>query len=179
MHLHFFLRFRLMASFASSLSPIPSFPQYTGPYKVGTVDVELPVSGLDSPSPAPDGASEIHTVLFRIFYPAVPEPRSKRVPWLPAPQRLHIAAYAQFMGAGTTLASIVSCVSSCLGYSDALLTGHIASSLDTFTGLRFQLTKMPLSYSPLLTGLAQDGQPSSFLTALAVTAMPTATWPAH
>lgn len=99
-----------MASFASSLSPIPSFPEYTGPFKVGTVDVEIPVSELVSPSPAPDGATDIPTVLFRIFYPAVPESRGKRVSWLPAPQRLHIAAYAQFLGAGSTLASILSYV---------------------------------------------------------------------
>jgi platelet-activating factor acetylhydrolase len=113
-----------MAPFASSLNPVPVFPQYTGPYKVGTIDVELPVSGLESPSPAPDGTSEIHTVLFRIFYPAVPEPRAKRVSWLPAPQRLHIAAYTQFVGAGTTLASLLSYVSPGLAWPfvDGLLT---------------------------------------------------------
>lgn len=97
-----------MSSFISGLSPVPSFPEYTGPYKVGTVDVEIPVSKLEPPSPTPDGAGEIPTVLFRIFYPAVPESRGKRISWLPNPQRLHIAAYAQFLGAGNTLASILS-----------------------------------------------------------------------
>ncbi len=97
-----------MASFAAGLSPVPSFPEYTGPYKVGTVDVEIPVSELVSPSPAPAGASDIPTVLFRIFYPATPESRGKRVPWLPAPQRPHIAAYVQFLGAGSGLASVLS-----------------------------------------------------------------------
>ncbi|KAK4127756.1 PAF acetylhydrolase [Parathielavia appendiculata] len=97
-----------MAAFVSSLSPIPSFPDYTGPFKVGTVDVEIPVSELVSPSPAPEGAADIQTVLFRVFYPAVPESQGKRVSWLPAPQRLHIAAYTQFLGAGSTLASILS-----------------------------------------------------------------------
>ncbi|KAK4103990.1 PAF acetylhydrolase [Parathielavia hyrcaniae] len=97
-----------MAAFVSSLSPIPSFPDYTGPYKVGTVDVEIAVSELVSPSLAPEGAAGIQTVLFRIFYPAVPESQGKRVTWLPAPQRLHIASYTQFLGAGSTLASILS-----------------------------------------------------------------------
>ncbi|KAK3898749.1 platelet-activating factor acetylhydrolase, isoform II-domain-containing protein [Staphylotrichum tortipilum] len=97
-----------MASFASSLSPVPAFPDYTGPFKVGTIDVEIAVSDLVSPSPAPDGAADIHTVLFRIFYPAVPQSQRQRVPWLPTPQRLHVAAYAQFLGAGSTLASVLS-----------------------------------------------------------------------
>ncbi|KXX76545.1 putative phospholipase A2 [Madurella mycetomatis] len=97
-----------MASFLSALNPVPSFPDYTGPYKVGTVDVEIPVSELVPPSPTPDGAEDLHTVQFRVFFPGVPEPRGKRVTWVPAPQRLHVAAYAQFLGIGSTLASILS-----------------------------------------------------------------------
>ncbi|KAK0626393.1 phospholipase A2 [Immersiella caudata] len=95
-------------SFFSRLNPIPAFPTYTGPHKVGTVDVEIPVSELESPSPAPEGTSGIHTVQFRIFYPAVPESSGKPIPWLPSPQRLHVAAYAQFLGAGSVLASALS-----------------------------------------------------------------------
>ena len=51
-----------MTSFLSYLNPIPSFPAYTGPYNVGTVDVELPVSELHSPAPSPDPL--ISTVSF-------------------------------------------------------------------------------------------------------------------
>ncbi|KAK3359864.1 platelet-activating factor acetylhydrolase, isoform II-domain-containing protein [Lasiosphaeria hispida] len=97
-----------MASFLSRLSPVPAFPEYTGPHKVGTVDVEIPVSGLNAPSPTPEGASDIHTVQFRVFYPAVPESHGKRITWLPAPQRQHISAYSQFLGAGNILASVLS-----------------------------------------------------------------------
>lgn len=96
------------ASLLSRLNPVPAFPDYTGPHKVGTADVEIPVSELSSPSPTPEGAAEIRTVQFRIFYPAVPESRGKRITWLPAPQRLHVGAYTQFLGAGAVLASILS-----------------------------------------------------------------------
>lgn len=96
-----------MASFATRLNPVPAFPEYTGPYKVGTVDVEVPVSELPS-NPKPEGRADIHTVSFRIFYPAVPESQEKRITWLPAPQRLHVAAYAQFLGIGSTTASLLS-----------------------------------------------------------------------
>ena len=98
------------SSFLSRINPIPTFPAYTGPHKVGTVDVEIPVSELASPSPVPEGASEIYTVQFRIFYPAVPECSGKPITWLPSPQRLHVAAYAQFLGAGSMLASALSYV---------------------------------------------------------------------
>ncbi|KAK4191704.1 platelet-activating factor acetylhydrolase, isoform II-domain-containing protein [Podospora australis] len=96
-----------MASITSRFNFIPSFPDYTGPYKVGTVDVEVPVSELPS-SPKPEGREHIHTVSFRIFYPSVPESKEKRITWLPAPQRLHVAAYAQFLGIGSATASFLS-----------------------------------------------------------------------
>src|SRR4051812_3737251 len=57
-------------SFFSRLVPVPRFPAYTGPHKVGTVDVEIPVDKLPSPYETPKEASNIHTIQFRIFYPA-------------------------------------------------------------------------------------------------------------
>ncbi|KAI2470823.1 phospholipase A2 [Annulohypoxylon bovei var. microspora] len=96
------------SSLLSRLNPIPSFEEYTGPYKVGTADVEIPVSELDSPAPAPDNAAEIETIQFRIFYPAHPDAQGKRITWLPAPQRDHLSAYIQFLGVGQLVAQAVS-----------------------------------------------------------------------
>ncbi|KAL1880204.1 hypothetical protein VTK73DRAFT_6032 [Phialemonium thermophilum] len=97
-----------MVSSLSRLSPVPAFPAYTGPYKVGSVDVEIPVSELDSPSQAPEAADGISTVQFRVFYPATPDSNGPPVTWLPAPQRLHISAYTQFIGINSMLASVLS-----------------------------------------------------------------------
>ncbi|SPJ83903.1 related to acetylhydrolase [Fusarium torulosum] len=95
-------------SYLSRLSPIPAFPDYTGPYKVGTVDVEIPVSELESPSAAPEGTDKIHTVQYRMFYPAVAESNEKRISWLPNPQRQHLVAYTKFLGLGPMLAEFLS-----------------------------------------------------------------------
>lgn len=93
------------------LNPTPQFPDYTGPYKVGTIDVEIPISELESPSTfVPDSASNLKTVLFRIWYPCVDEQGKKheKITWLPQPQREHISAYSRFLGAGRTAAKILS-----------------------------------------------------------------------
>ncbi|OTA67754.1 platelet-activating factor acetylhydrolase [Hypoxylon sp. EC38] len=96
------------SSLLSRLNPVPGFADYTGPYKVGTVDVEIPVSELESPAPAPPNAADIETIQFRIFYPAHPDAQGKRITWLPAPQREHLSAYVQFLGVGQLLANAVS-----------------------------------------------------------------------
>jgi platelet-activating factor acetylhydrolase len=96
-----------MASYLKSLSPVPSFPEYTGPHKVGTIDVEIPVSELDGPSPPPEDAAD--TVLFRVFYPCEVESKtSKHISWFPSPQRGHVSAYTRFLGAGSRLAEFIS-----------------------------------------------------------------------
>jgi hypothetical protein len=96
-----------MTSYFSRLSPVPGFPEYTGPHKVGTIDVELPVSDLDPPSPSPD--ESISTVQYRIFYPCEPDAKGKKtVNWLPAPQRGYVSAYTKFLGAGSMLADFIS-----------------------------------------------------------------------
>jgi platelet-activating factor acetylhydrolase len=95
-----------MTSCFSRLSPIPSFPEYTGPHKVGTIDVELPVSELECPSPAPDEG--ISTVQYRIFYPCDPNSKGKAINWIPSPQRGYISAYTKFLGAGSMLADFIS-----------------------------------------------------------------------
>lgn len=97
-----------LAAYLAKLNPVPAFPEYTGPYKVGTMDVEIPVGDLSSPSPAPANAAGIETVQYRIFYPAVPESAEKRISWLPAPQRNHVSAYTQFVGINQTLAGVLS-----------------------------------------------------------------------
>lgn len=96
-----------MTSYFSRLSPVPAFPAYTGPYTVGTIEVELPVTELDAPSPAPD--SSIATVQYRIFYPCDPVAKTKgTVHWIPSPQREVVSAYSRFLGAGSKLAEFIS-----------------------------------------------------------------------
>lgn len=97
-----------LAAYLARLNPVPAFPEYTGPYKVGTMDVEIPVCDLDSPSPAPANTAGIETVQYRVFYPAVADSVEKRISWLPAPQRNHVSAYTQFVGINQMLAGVLS-----------------------------------------------------------------------
>ncbi|KAL8400391.1 hypothetical protein RB594_000690 [Gaeumannomyces avenae] len=97
-----------LSAYLSRLNPVPGFPEYTGPHKVGTIDVEIPVSELPSPCPVSEAAAGIPTVLIRVYYPATPDARGKRITWLPAPQRQHLSGYGQFLGIGPTVSSLVS-----------------------------------------------------------------------
>lgn len=80
------------------LNPTPYFPAYTGKYKVGTVDVEIPVSELESPCTPPLFSSLIPTVSFRVFYPCEPESEQRYTRWIPSPQRGYVSAFARFVG---------------------------------------------------------------------------------
>lgn len=104
-------------SYLSRFSPVPAFPEYTGIYRVGTMDVEIPVSELAAPSPAPDNAADIPTVQFRIYYPAVEGSSEPYIPWLPTPQRHHVSAYTRFVGIGNTLSEVLSFIPRHLHYT--------------------------------------------------------------
>ncbi|KAI0427323.1 phospholipase A2 [Xylaria sp. FL1042] len=106
-----------MTSILSKLNPIPRFPEFTGPYKVGSVDVEIPVCELESPAPAPENAAEIETIQFRIFYPCDASATGKRISWLPAPQRDYLSAYIKFLGLNALLAEAASFIPRHLHYT--------------------------------------------------------------
>lgn len=98
------------------LNPTPSFPSYTGPYKVGSIDVEIPTSQLETPGPSDSPCTNLSTVAFRIFYPAREESTQKGVKWIPGPQREVISAYARFLGAGNAFSQIFSVIPQLLYY---------------------------------------------------------------
>ncbi|KAL6706433.1 hypothetical protein ACN47E_005539 [Coniothyrium glycines] len=87
------------------INPKPAFPAHTGPYKVGSVDVEIPTAQLESPSTDAPPA-DLPTVAFRVFYPCVQESNEKAVRWIPSPQRDYIASYAKFLGASSAFAGV-------------------------------------------------------------------------
>lgn len=97
-----------MSYYLNKINPVPILPEYSGPHKVGTIDVEIPVSDLKAPSAPPHNATDIHTVQFRVFYPAQPDTKGKQITWLPAPQRTHVSAYTKFLGIGPLMAEVVS-----------------------------------------------------------------------
>ncbi|KAL1636682.1 hypothetical protein SLS58_009669 [Diplodia intermedia] len=69
----------------STLNPVPGFPEYSGPYTVGSFDVEIPVSELESPNHR-DGSAPISYVRATdtaeaniVDYQNVPHKPSKEV----------------------------------------------------------------------------------------------------
>ena len=94
-------------AFLKSINPTPSFPAHTGPYKVGSVDIEIPASELDNPATSAPPA-DLPTVAFRVFYPCKQESDQKAVRWIPSPQREYIGAYAKFLGANSAFAGVFS-----------------------------------------------------------------------
>ncbi|KAK3669585.1 hypothetical protein LTR78_010523 [Recurvomyces mirabilis] len=77
-------------------------PAYTGPYKVGTIDIEAPVEkrNISEARFANGGkpAFELETVLFSLYYPANKDARSHRPHhhWISRPVGLHAEGYARF-----------------------------------------------------------------------------------
>ncbi|KAK3049682.1 hypothetical protein LTR09_009104 [Extremus antarcticus] len=99
----------MASALLSSLNPVNAFPKYHGSYSVGTVDVEVPISDLPSPSEVPEDAQP--TIAFRIFYPCVKPASSDQdrpVRWVPQPQRLTIAALMKFLGIKERTAGLMS-----------------------------------------------------------------------
>ncbi|MCJ1267123.1 hypothetical protein MMC22_007008 [Lobaria immixta] len=97
-----------MAPFFSHFNPTPSFPTYTGPYPVGTLDVEVPTAQLPSLSSSAPPDPTISTVSFRIFYPCErPAKTPKPVYWLSEPQPEQFKAYTRFLGASPRLAAFI------------------------------------------------------------------------
>lgn len=88
------------------INPTPAFPAHSGPYKVGSIDVEIPTSELDDPGT--NATSDLPTVAFRVFYPAKQESNERGVRWIPSPQREYISAYARFLGANSAFAGVFS-----------------------------------------------------------------------
>ena len=95
----------------SSLNPINAFPEYHGPYAVGTIDVEIPAADLPAPCETPEDAQP--TIAFRVFYPCV-RPSSKQsnrpVRWIAQPQRPTLAALMRFLGLQDRTASTLSLI---------------------------------------------------------------------
>lgn len=88
---------------------VPKFPEFSGPYKVGTIDVEIPLDELRSPSPSPlDDDSKVKTILYRIFYPCDPETKNEYADWLPQPQRAYLAGYCRLLNVKSNVASCLS-----------------------------------------------------------------------
>ncbi|KAL5424103.1 hypothetical protein PMIN04_003426 [Paraphaeosphaeria minitans] len=93
-------------TFLDKINPTPSFPSFTGPYKVGSVDVEIPTSQLENSGRSDSPSTNLSTVSFRVFYPARPESDQKGVRWIPSPQKEVVSSYAKFLGAGNAMAGL-------------------------------------------------------------------------
>ncbi|CAO2658065.1 Nn.00g073250.m01.CDS01 [Neocucurbitaria sp. VM-36] len=98
------------------LNPTPTFPSHTGPYKVGSVDVEIPTNELES-STRNAPPTDLPTVAFRIFYPCTQDSNQKAVRWIPSPQREYVSAYAKFLGANSAFAGVFSLFPQLLYYT--------------------------------------------------------------
>jgi len=97
-----------MASFLNKINPTPSFPGYSGPYDVGTIDVEIATSDLQDPT---SSFNPVPTVAFRCFYPCeTPTKPTGNPTWIQNPQRSALAAQWRFVGTNPNFARVLSWV---------------------------------------------------------------------
>lgn len=90
----------------SYLNPLPHLPAYPGPCKVGTREIEIPISEIQSTTTVPN--SQITTIKFRLFYPTTTDAKStQHAYWLPEPQKQWNDAYADFMGGSSGLTNLL------------------------------------------------------------------------
>ncbi len=98
-----------VASYLTRLNPVPAFPEYTGPYKVGTVDVEIPTLRARVAQPEPrQRRRHPHRPVPHLLPGGPPTLAAGGSAGLPAPQRNHVSAYTKFLGLGPILAEVVS-----------------------------------------------------------------------
>ncbi|KAL4761464.1 platelet-activating factor acetylhydrolase, isoform II-domain-containing protein [Aspergillus foveolatus] len=94
---------KIMPSLSSKLPP------YSGPYRVGAIDIEAPCDGrlVHAAIHLADGqaAFQLDTVLFTLYYPAAPDAvtTKSRHPWLIEPVRLRGEGFARFVNASNWL----------------------------------------------------------------------------
>ena len=127
----------------NKINPTPTFPAYTGPYKVGSVDVELPTSQLESPGRSDSPSTNLATVSFRVFYPARPESKQKGTRWIQSPQKDVVSAYAKFLGAGNAMAGLFAYVRS-MDIPGIVADFGIEHFHNCCTMLPFPFTQMPM-----------------------------------
>ena len=78
-------------------SIFPMLPKYPGPYKVGSLDVEIPLRDSKKFDVI---ETNVETVLVRFFYPADSSARGKKAAapsWLPQPSMEYAKGYANFL----------------------------------------------------------------------------------
>lgn len=92
---------------------VPKFPDFSGPYKVGTIDFEIPIDELQSTSSSPlENDSKIKTVQYRMFYPCDPNTDKEFANWLPKPQRAYLAGYCRLLNFKNNTADYLSYIPS-------------------------------------------------------------------
>lgn len=78
-------------------SIFPSLPKYPGPYQVGSIDVEIPISDTRNFEVT---ETSVETVLVRLFYPADSTAglsKGTAPSWLPQPNMEYAKGYAAFL----------------------------------------------------------------------------------